>query len=104
MFGLSLSKLILLAVVIAAVWYGFKWLGRVDKMRKEAAGRDRVDQKKRMAEADRASAAPTPAASAGAPAGAAAGAEDMVACRTCGTYVLASAARNCGKAQCPYPG
>ena len=96
MFGLSLSKLILLAIVIAAVWYGFKWIGRVDKMRKEAAARDRVDQKKRAGEADRASTAPMPAASGGA--------EDMVSCRSCGTYVLASAARNCDKAGCPYPG
>ncbi|MSP89282.1 MAG: hypothetical protein EXQ92_10810 [Alphaproteobacteria bacterium] len=96
MFGLSISKLIVLAAVIAAVWYGFKWIGRMDKMRKEEAERDRLDNSKRRTEADRASAAPTPAA--------AGGAEDMVGCVTCGTFVLASAARNCGKARCPYPG
>jgi uncharacterized protein len=96
MFGLSISKLIVLAAVIAAVWYGFKWISRMDKVRRDEAERDRLDASKRRAEADRASAAPTPAA--------AGGAEDMVGCVTCGTFVLASAARNCGKARCPYPG
>jgi len=95
MFGLSFSKIIVLVAVVVAVWYGFKWLNRVDKLRKEEAARDKVDQKKRMDEAARASAAPTPPAS---------GAEDLVSCAACGSYVLASAARSCGRRECPYPG
>ena len=95
MFGLSLSKLIVLAAVIGAVWYGFKWLNRYNEMRKDEAERDRLDQKRRQAEADRASAAPAPARG---------GAEDMESCRACGTYVMARTARGCGRAECPYPG
>ena len=95
MFGLSLSKLIVLAVIIAAVWYGYKWLNRVSEMRKDEAESDRLDQKRRAAEADRASAAPVPSRG---------GAEDMESCRACGTYVSASSARACGRRECPYPG
>lgn len=28
MFGISIGKLLVLAVIIGAVWYGYKWLGR----------------------------------------------------------------------------
>ena len=42
MFGIpSFQKLIVLAVILAAVWYGFKFLGRVQATRrKEARERD----------------------------------------------------------------
>lgn len=37
MFGLpSFSKLLLLAGIIAAVWYGFRWVGQLQKERDEA--------------------------------------------------------------------
>ena len=35
MFGFSFTKLIVLAAIIVAVWYGFKLVGRLDKRRKE---------------------------------------------------------------------
>jgi hypothetical protein len=35
MLGFSLSKLLVLILIIAAVWYGFKWVGKLDKARKE---------------------------------------------------------------------
>jgi hypothetical protein len=95
MFGLSLSKLIVLAAVIAAVWYGFKWLKRYNEMREDENERNRLDRQRRAAEADRASAAPVPKAG---------GAEDMESCRACGTYVMPSSARSCGRRECPYPG
>ncbi|MBM3601130.1 MAG: hypothetical protein FJX35_23275 [Alphaproteobacteria bacterium] len=100
MFGISLSKLIVLVAVVVAVWYGFKWLSRFNEKRKEEDERDRherdrVDRQRRAAEADRASAAPV--AKAG-------GAEDMESCRVCGTYVMARSARSCGRPECPYPG
>lgn len=31
MLGMSIGKLLVLALIIAAVWYGFKWLGRRNK-------------------------------------------------------------------------
>ena len=35
MFGFSFTKLIVLAAIVVAVWYGFKFVGRLDKRRKE---------------------------------------------------------------------
>lgn len=41
MLGFSLSKLILLVLVIGAVWYGFKIIGRLEQRRRqEVAKRD----------------------------------------------------------------
>ena len=34
MFGFSLQKLLVLAAIVAAVWYGFQWLSRLDRQRK----------------------------------------------------------------------
>ena len=34
MLGFSLSKLLVLILIIAAIWYGFKWVGKLDKGRK----------------------------------------------------------------------
>jgi len=75
MFGFSLSKLVVLVAIIAAVWYGFKFLGRLDEKRKAEIKR-----------------------------GAAKGhdAEAMVECPVCGIYVSAQDAGNCGRADCPY--
>ncbi len=75
MFGFSIAKLIVLAAVIALVWYGFKWMGR----RRAGGGGDRV--------ADEAPAA----------------IEDMDKCALCGTFVPAEGARDCGRDGCPYP-
>ena len=33
MFGFSLQKLLVLAAIVAAVWYGFKWVSRLQKQR-----------------------------------------------------------------------
>lgn len=59
MFGISLSKLLLLGLVIAAVWYGWKWF--------ERRGRAAVDDKSGEAENARD--------------------HDLTACPDCGTYV-----------------
>ncbi len=78
MFGFSLQKLLVLAAIIAAVWYGFKLIGRLDRARKtrlETAGK---------------SAAP-------------AGVEDMERCAACDTFVAARDAASCGRDDCPYP-
>jgi uncharacterized protein len=62
MFGLSLPKLLVLALIVAAVWYGYKWVGRLDqerkaKLREEGSG-DRVGRDS----------------------------QDLVQCALCGTY------------------
>ena len=77
MFGGPFGKLLVIAVVIAVVWYGYKYINRVNAIREELRRR-----------------APKPG-------GRALEAEDMTKCRVCGAYVTAQA-RNCGRADCPY--
>ena len=76
MFGLSLPKLLVLAAIVAAVWYGFKFLGRLEAKRK----------------------AELKAAEKEAKGGAT---QSMVQCPVCETYVAAGAA-SCGRSDCPY--
>lgn len=77
MLGGPLGKLLLLIVVIAAVWYGVKYIGRVNQIREEQRRRaPRPDGRSRQI-------------------------DDMAKCRVCGAYVTADA-RNCGRADCPY--
>ena len=80
MFGFSLQKLLVLAAIIAAVWYGFQWLSRLDKQRKadqklrDGGGKARKDG--RPAKSDEP--------------------EDMVECPRCGAYVVAKTPCSCG--------
>ncbi|MGE4219858.1 MAG: hypothetical protein AB7G39_10460 [Alphaproteobacteria bacterium] len=73
MMGLSFWKLVVLIGTLAAVWYGFRAVGRMQRARRPNVGRT----------------APETVA-------------EMQACRVCGTYVVAAAARGCGRADCPY--
>ena len=101
MFGFSLGKLIVLVAVIAAVWYGFKYVSRLQYQReRQAEAMDRVERRK----ADKAG----PAAWSmkrgrrKQAAGDDASAEDMVQCEACKAYVPAKGARTCGRPDCPY--
>lgn len=85
MFGFSLQKLLVLAGIIAAVWYGFQWLSRLDKQRK-------ADQKVQGGGGRKARSQP---AKGDEP-------EDMVQCPTCGSFVIAKSSSNCGRSDCPY--
>jgi len=84
MLGFSIQKLLFTVAVIAAVWYGFKWLGRMKEVR------DRQARERLRPDAD------------GAPQPGAPGTEEMVECGRCGAYVSAAAPRSCGRADCPY--
>lgn len=81
MLGISLSKLLVLVLLVAAVWYGFRWVGR-----RGARARLRRDA----------------AASAAKPAPGQPGQEDLTACPACGTYTAPGLAQ-CpeGRADCP---
>ena len=79
MFGFSLFKLLFLALVVSAVWYGFKYLTKPEP-----------DQSKR----------PAGKASRRQPAEA----EDMAPCRVCGTYVMVAKPAACARPDCPYRG
>jgi len=70
-------KILVLAAIVTAVWYGFKMMTRINEDRK-----DRVEDRKK---------------SSGSPA-----TEDMIACPECGTFVPANSAAKCERANCPY--
>jgi uncharacterized protein len=82
MLGFSLTKLLVLAVIIALVWYGFKWAGRISAQRGGGGGEIPRDDTARAALED---------------------AEDMAKCELCGTFVPAQGATDCGRDNCPYP-
>ncbi len=81
MFGFSLPKLLVLIAILLAVWYGFKFIGRLDKERKA-----RVRDARRSRS----------------PAGAGSEPESMIRCPVCEVYVAADDAGSCGRADCPY--
>ncbi len=82
MFGISLQKLLVLAAIVTAVWYAFKFIGRLDQRRKREikARRD------------------TPGGVADVPGKP----EDMVQCPVCESYVTAQGVGPCGRDDCPY--
>ena len=89
MLGFSIQKLLFTVAAIFAVWYGFKWVGRMKKVREREA-RERLRR-----QAGNGGGAGTSESGA---------AEEMVECPTCGAFVAITGAKSCGKADCPYPG
>lgn len=81
MFGFGIQKFILLAGVIAAVWYGFKLVGQIDRARKAQQhgkrGRPAAGGRNEQV-------------------------EDTVQCPTCGAYVVAGSTSPCERPDCPY--
>jgi hypothetical protein len=70
-------KYLLLILVVAAVWYGWRVASRKAK--------------------------PKPPVVAEPPAKPQVAAEDLKPCPACGAYVNAAAAKSCGRPDCPYP-
>jgi uncharacterized protein len=83
MLGLSFGKLLVLALLILAIWYGFKYAGRVEQVR-QAVKRARTSAGQQRGGGQRLQA------------------EDMVKCRACGTYVAAHGVGKCGRPDCPW--
>jgi hypothetical protein len=81
---IALPKILVIILLAIGAWYAMRWLnkpgGPVARRREAPAGGPRPQPDPRFIGE----------------------AEDLVACRACGSYVAASA-RNCGKAGCPYP-
>ncbi len=91
----SIQKILVLVSILAAVWYGFKFLTRLKEQRDQQAGKTgaRPARKNPWSMPGRkASRPPEPEASP----------EEMVECPVCRTYVAARATRSCGKPGCPY--
>lgn len=88
MFGFSVQKLLVLAAIIALVWFGFRWVGRLQEMRAaEQKAARRTTAKRKPAAEDKRAADP---------------AEEMVQCPACQAYVPVRDATSCGRADCPY--
>ncbi|MCW2237705.1 hypothetical protein [Azospirillum canadense] len=93
----SLSKLLFLALVIGAVWFGWRWFNRVGEV-----GRERLREREQ-----RRSGGPFGSSSPGANPRApqstgGAMTEDMEKCPECGAYVAPRSAVSCGRPGCPY--
>ena len=75
---ITLPKLLLIVLLIAAVWVAFRWRNPPARSvpRRRPAASPRAAQQTAV--------------------------EDLTACRVCGAYVAASA-RGCGKPGCPQP-
>ena len=90
-----MQKLLVLAAIVLAVWYGFKWVTRLQESRDAET---RVPPRKRrwpggVRGAFRRAAKEPEQQDA---------AEELTPCRVCGAYVAARGAANCGRADCPY--
>ncbi len=88
MFGFSFSKLLLTVAAIAIVWYGWKWMNRVQARRQgelDGAGRRPVGRDSRRKRRAR-----QPAT------------EDLIQCAVCGSYVPAAGGGVCDRADCPF--
>jgi uncharacterized protein len=82
---LSFPKLVVLVAVVAIVWFGFRWLERVERARRRAAERSQARLgRERQSPIGRGET------------------QEMKACPVCGTYVAATA-RACSRADCPFP-
>lgn len=95
MFGFSLTKLLFTAAAIALVWYGFKWIGRMQQQ-KELQAKENARKATRQGRGD-------PLGQGGGAAPEVQDVEDMVKCKACGVFMPANS-RSCGRSDCPYPG
>lgn len=93
MFGFSIQKLAILVTIVAAIWYGFKLVKRLQdarelEARKQGGGRATAAGRRRGKKAESAASAQD--------------AEQMVQCPACDTYVPSRRTPNCGRSDCPY--
>jgi hypothetical protein len=84
MLGFSLGKILLFAALVALIWYGFKYMGRVEAVRRSL--RDEI-RRRHAAAGGKSSVAEV---------------EDLSKCGACGAYVAARGATPCGRPDCPW--
>ena len=80
MLGFSPGKLLVFILLIAVVWFGFRFVNRVEQIRRGV----REELKRRQQPPRRLQA------------------EDLVKCAVCGVYVSAHGAVACDRADCPW--
>lgn len=76
MLGFGLGKLLILVLVVLGVWYGFKFVSRLDEKRKKRLEQESEKESQVSGE--------------------------MIECPVCKTFVVAKSAKDCGKKGCPY--
>lgn len=91
MFGIGFQKLLLLAAIIVAVWYGFKYLGRINRIEKGERRHGERSMGERLRKAAKAKGK-----------GKTTEVEDTEKCPACGVYFTVESGHNCGKPNCPY--
>jgi hypothetical protein len=79
MIGFSLTKTIVLVAIVAAVWYGFKFVGRLEKRRKKELA---MSQKFEPVDINDVG--------------------EMIKCPKCDAFVAENGAMNCGRPKCAY--
>ncbi len=84
MLGLSLGKLLPLAILILIVWYAFKYAARIEAVQQSL----RAEALRRRQGGGDMRPPPRPV-------------EDLVKCRQCGAYVAAQSAAYCGRPAAP---
>jgi len=80
MFGFGFTKLAVLILIVLAIWYGFKYVGKLDQARKQS----QANRPRRTAGGN------SPEV------------EDTVQCPVCGAYVVAKTTSPCERPDCPY--
>jgi uncharacterized protein len=100
MLGFSIQKLLVLAAVIGAVWYAFKFVGRLQQARDAEAKGGGAKRAKTGNLGDQLR--DWLGGKGKGDAGSAGQAEDLVPCPKCGAYVAAHGATSCGRSDCPY--
>lgn len=104
MFGFGIQKLLVLALLIGAVWYGFKFFGRLDESRRRVERVAKAAAAKAAAGVSEAAAGASKAAAGASKEASEPAAQDMERCETCGDFVAAAEAGSCGREGCPFPG
>ncbi len=96
MLGFSFTKIIVLVAVVAAVWYGFKYIERLQRIDKGDRRPTERSIGERLRKAARSKSGPHQGS------GDPDVIEDTEKCRKCGVYISVDANSNCGKPGCPY--
>jgi hypothetical protein len=89
MFGLSFTKLLMLAILILIVWYGFKYAARIEAVKQSRRAETPRRRQGGNGGGDTRPPSPRPV-------------EDLVKCQRCGAFVAAQGAANCCKPGCPW--
>lgn len=93
MFGFSIGKLLVLIAIVAAVWYGFKYIGRLERMQRGERKTGERSFGERIRKAARGKGDST---------GGPGHIEETEQCPVCKAYVSVEGVENCGRPGCPY--